>query len=119
MINNDIEVTIVEIKGGTVKIGITAPRSVLVYRKEIYEEILRRTFRPPSARGGRAQDQQSAQLKASRSKDANRGRLGKEGSGITGNSGGEGSAGRREKMRTEGFGAEFPGKTPPKSTEAF
>ncbi len=40
MINNDIEVTIVEIKGGTVKLGITAPRTVLVYRKEVYEEIL-------------------------------------------------------------------------------
>ena len=41
MINNDIEVTVVEIKGGTVKIGITAPRNVQVYRKEIFEEILR------------------------------------------------------------------------------
>lgn len=41
MINNDIEVTVVEIKGGTVKIGITAPRNVQVYRKEIFEEILK------------------------------------------------------------------------------
>lgn len=40
MINNNIEITVVEIKGGVVKLGITAPRSVQVYRKEIYEEIL-------------------------------------------------------------------------------
>lgn len=39
IINNNIEVTIIEVKGDQVKIGITAPKSVPVYRKEVYEQI--------------------------------------------------------------------------------
>ena len=39
MIGDDIEITIVDIKGDTVRIGINAPRSVAVHRKEIYEAI--------------------------------------------------------------------------------
>ena len=39
VINNDIEVTVIEIKGDQVKIGITAPKSVPVYRKEVYAQI--------------------------------------------------------------------------------
>ena len=39
VINNNIEVTILDIKGDQIKIGITAPREVPVYRKEIYLEI--------------------------------------------------------------------------------
>lgn len=39
MIGNDIEITILEVKGDQVKIGITAPKSVPVYRKEIYVQI--------------------------------------------------------------------------------
>ena len=39
VINNDIEVTVLEIKGDQVKIGNTAPKSVPVYRKEVYAQI--------------------------------------------------------------------------------
>lgn len=39
MIGEDIEVVIVECKDGSVKLGIEAPKSVKVYRKEIFEEI--------------------------------------------------------------------------------
>ena len=39
VINNDIEITILDIKGDQVKIGITAPKSVPVYRKEVYVQI--------------------------------------------------------------------------------
>ena len=39
MIGNDIEVTLLEIKGDQVKLGISAPKSVAVYRKEIYLQI--------------------------------------------------------------------------------
>lgn len=39
VIGNDIEVTILEVKGEQVKIGITAPKSVPVYRKELYMQI--------------------------------------------------------------------------------
>lgn len=39
MINNDIEITVLDIKGEQVKIGIAAPRQVPVYRKEVYLQI--------------------------------------------------------------------------------
>lgn len=39
MIGNDVEITLLEIKGDQVKIGIRAPKSVPVYRKEIYAQI--------------------------------------------------------------------------------
>lgn len=39
VINQDIEITILEIKGDQVKIGINAPKSVPIFRKEIYLQI--------------------------------------------------------------------------------
>lgn len=39
IINDNIEVTILDARGDTVKIGITAPKNVSVFREEIYEEI--------------------------------------------------------------------------------
>ena len=39
IINDDIEITIIEIKGDQVKIGISAPKSVPIYRKEVYMKI--------------------------------------------------------------------------------
>lgn len=39
MIGSDVEVTLLEIKGDQVKIGISAPKSVPIYRKEIYLQI--------------------------------------------------------------------------------
>ena len=39
IVNNDVEITILEIKGDQVKIGITAPKSVPIYRKEVYLQI--------------------------------------------------------------------------------
>lgn len=39
MIGNDIEITLLDIKGDQVKIGISAPKSVPIYRKEIYLQI--------------------------------------------------------------------------------
>ena len=39
MIGSDIEITLLEIKGDQVKIGINAPKSVPMYRKEIYMQI--------------------------------------------------------------------------------
>jgi len=39
IINNNIEITILEIKGEQVKIGISAPKEVPVYRKEVYVQI--------------------------------------------------------------------------------
>lgn len=39
VINNNVEITILEIKGEQVKLGISAPREVPVYRKEVYVQI--------------------------------------------------------------------------------
>ena len=39
VIGNNIEITVLETKGDQVKIGISAPKSVPVYRKEIYAQI--------------------------------------------------------------------------------
>ncbi len=39
MIGDDIELSIVEIRGDQVKVGIDAPKDVKVYRREVYEAI--------------------------------------------------------------------------------
>lgn len=39
VIGNDIEITLLEVKGEQVKIGISAPKSIPVYRKELYLQI--------------------------------------------------------------------------------
>ena len=39
VLNNDIEVTVLEIRGDQDKLGIKAPKQVPVYRKEVYLQI--------------------------------------------------------------------------------
>ena len=39
IIDNNIEVTVLDIKGDQIKLGISAPKSVPVYRKEVYVQI--------------------------------------------------------------------------------
>lgn len=39
IINNNIEISILEMRGDQVKIGISAPKEVPVYRKEVYLQI--------------------------------------------------------------------------------
>jgi len=39
VIKDDIEITIVEIRGDRVRLGIDAPREVPVHRKEVYDAI--------------------------------------------------------------------------------
>ena len=39
IVNNNIEITVLEIKGEQVKLGISAPKEVPVYRKEVYAQI--------------------------------------------------------------------------------
>jgi cytosine deaminase len=41
MIGDDIEITIVDIRGEKVRLGITAPRTISVHRKEVYDAIRR------------------------------------------------------------------------------
>ena len=39
IIDNNIEVTILDIRGDQVKIGISAPKEIPIYRKEVYLQI--------------------------------------------------------------------------------
>jgi len=39
MIGDDIEITVVDIRGDKIRLGINAPRAVQVHRKEVYEAI--------------------------------------------------------------------------------
>lgn len=39
VINNNIEISILEVRGDQIKIGITAPKDVPIYRKEVYKQI--------------------------------------------------------------------------------
>lgn len=41
VINDDIVITVVEIRGDKVRLGIEAPKSVSVHRDEVYEAIHR------------------------------------------------------------------------------
>jgi carbon storage regulator len=41
MVGNDVTVTIVGVKGNQIRIGINAPKDVIVHREEIYERIRR------------------------------------------------------------------------------
>lgn len=39
VINNNVEITVLEVRGEQVKIGISAPKEVPIYRKEVYAQI--------------------------------------------------------------------------------
>lgn len=41
VINNDITIVVVEIRGDKVRLGVEAPREVAVHRREVYDAILR------------------------------------------------------------------------------
>lgn len=49
MLNNNIEVTILEIRGDQVKIGVSAPKEVPIYRKEVYLQIQKENEESSSA----------------------------------------------------------------------
>lgn len=51
-INDDITITVLEILGGKVRLGIEAPKEVPVHRQEVYEAIHERPVEgsPPAAK---------------------------------------------------------------------
>ncbi len=43
VLNNNIEITVLDVRGDQVKIGISAPKEVPIYRKEVYLQIQKET----------------------------------------------------------------------------
>ncbi len=39
VINDNIEITVLDVQGDQVRLGINAPRNITIHRKEIYEQI--------------------------------------------------------------------------------
>ena len=58
MIGDDVEITIVDVRGDKVRLGITAPPEIPVHRKEVYETIKREggSAYKPHPRHGKKQD---------------------------------------------------------------
>jgi carbon storage regulator len=54
VIGDDVEVSVLAVVGDKVRIGIEAPRSVPVYRKEVWLEIQREGPRRPTPEADRA-----------------------------------------------------------------
>lgn len=52
MIGDDIEIRVARIEGDFVKIGIAAPRSLTIYRNEIYQQIRANNLSAVCAQGG-------------------------------------------------------------------
>ncbi len=53
VIAENIVITVVEIRGGKVRLGIEAPKSVPVHRKEVYEAIQREKEQKTNQESGR------------------------------------------------------------------
>jgi len=51
MIGDDIEITVVDIRGEKVRLGINAPPHIPVHRKEVYEAIKRENQAAAQAKG--------------------------------------------------------------------
>jgi carbon storage regulator len=54
MIGDDVEITIVDVRGDKVRLGINAPKHIPVHRREIYDAIQRE--KAEKAEGGKAED---------------------------------------------------------------
>jgi len=56
MIGDDVVVTIVDIRGDKVRLGIDAPQSIPVHRQEVYDAIQRENRRAAQTGGGATGD---------------------------------------------------------------
>jgi carbon storage regulator len=66
MIGDEIEVSVLAIMGEKVRIGIAAPRSVPVFRKEVYLEIQQDRAEHEAAAGGEGVDEALGKLERAR-----------------------------------------------------
>ena len=54
VINNDIEITILEIRGDQIKLGVSAPKEVPIYREEVYTQIQQENRKSADAQNAQA-----------------------------------------------------------------
>jgi carbon storage regulator len=56
VIGNNIVVTVLEVRGEQIRLGIDAPRSVTVHREEIYRQVMSENVAAVASAGAAAQD---------------------------------------------------------------
>ena len=54
IIDNNIEVTVLDIKGDQIKLGVSAPKEVPIYRKEVYTQIQQENRKSADAQNAQA-----------------------------------------------------------------
>tara|TARA_R110002111_G_scaffold138487_1_gene204141 strand:- start:420 stop:650 length:231 start_codon:yes stop_codon:yes gene_type:complete len=64
VINNDIKIVVVEIRGDKVRLGVEAPREVPVHRREVYEAIQRAAQTEGSAQESDASSESDAPIES-------------------------------------------------------
>jgi carbon storage regulator len=64
VINNDITIVVVEIRGDKVRLGVDAPKEVPVHRREVFDAIRRN-----SEESARAEETQTSEGRSAKDKD--------------------------------------------------
>ena len=59
VINNDITIVVVEIRGDKVRLGVEAPKEVPVHRQEVYDAIQRANASDSTADAGALKDEEA------------------------------------------------------------
>lgn len=59
VINNDITIVVVEIRGDKVRLGVEAPKEVPVHRREVYDAIQRAVNGDAAADAGSLKDEEA------------------------------------------------------------
>jgi carbon storage regulator len=65
MIGDDVEIIIVDVRGDKVRLGITAPKSIPVHRREIYDAIQREKAEKKEAERQQGKEPQAKKEKKS------------------------------------------------------
>ena len=71
MVGDDVEIIIVDVRGDKVRLGITAPKSIPVHRREIYDAIQReKNQKKESEKQPQAEQKQEPETQQESSREA-------------------------------------------------